>query len=212
MTKAVVRDPRELSYEELETEYMPFLVRLLNRLGFRDTTPMYDHDDWLQELRVMLWRAQQSFNPKAMPNKATGQPHPSSFRNYLRSAVWNKLTKIHCSSALTLKHGAIDTGERNSYVDATGRQVEGRTRRIQVFPASIEKSWDEDDRTIDLADGSCDMDDVDLFVDMPEEPRRVAEHVLARGRYSRSAAKRDLGMTDRELMAAVGVLKDRLVS
>jgi hypothetical protein len=189
--------PSDQPYDQLEAEYFPYMVRVLSQMGFREI-PGWDQDDLQQELRIVLWRAQQNFNPTLMPKAAVGQFKPAVFKTYLRSAIWNRMNKIRYRELFALRRGAVLTGERRT----TGKEKPDKEARYALSLDTIE---------VQVGAVMRDIADVDLFVDMPEQPKRVAEYVLRCGRFQRGPVLRDLGLTPEELDDSLRILQDRLV-
>lgn len=86
-------DFRRLSFEDLLDRY-GYLIERHAHEHLRSCAPIMDADDFRQELREVLWRAQQNFLQPS--NQRHGVPRTTLefwFIGYLNRAMWNRARK-----------------------------------------------------------------------------------------------------------------------
>lgn len=90
---------RALSFEELEAKFAPLIFKWSHGRGESRSAHGgimgYDEDDFAQEVRLVLWKCQESFSPET---KAGYQGRPSTFINFFIHAVENKFGKLRAAS------------------------------------------------------------------------------------------------------------------
>ena len=90
---------RTLSFEELEQKLHPLIYKLSHTGGrsayASEGIPGYEVEDFEQELRLVLWKCQQSFSPETKSGYAG---KASTFMNFFIHAVENKFGKLRAST------------------------------------------------------------------------------------------------------------------
>lgn len=99
---------RAMSYEDLENQYLPLMVRMAQRY-----VPGLDFEDRLQELRVILYKCHIGYDPTKLSERASY----AGFMSYLTGSLLNMSNKLRTSAR---RHYRPDPGLETAEARASG--------------------------------------------------------------------------------------------
>lgn len=174
-------DVASVPFEQLVKEYESLLHRYANW-----QIPHYDHDDLMQELRLVLWKTQRRFDPALMqPN----QKQPASFRTYLLRAVRSRMGRLQHMMSWTQSRGAVP------WKDSKGNPVynDKGDRMLSYRPAV---TIDDDENEVDAIDTKTSMAEIEVLASLDRFARPLVESLFE------GASLEDLGFSKDEIELA----------